>query len=441
MATGPSLGPGDVEDALAAYGPLTDVWQVVAASSGAVTVQLAKTSGAVPYIAPSLVPHYEGALVRFTTGPLSGGGPGEQWNTTIRGVASTPTATTVTFGDTWPTDPSSGDQFTVIRGAGIGTSLSLASGTTVSATFSGPVTLASGTTVDVGTIAGDVTLASGTTVALESGAVVDVGTISGAVNLASGTTVALGSGTTVDVGTIAGAVTLASGTTVALGSGAVVDVGTISGAVTLASGSVIELTGNPTVDVSGQSIVIESSNTDAIGASTAPFPSTVAAVDVGFYTVSGSAGEYEWQSVVVPLGTSPLPPQGLPVQVIGSWTSPGGTITPLEVNVMNSPTVTSDPDLTRTAATDVTVIAAGATASLGLTPTTIYQLTLMAGSTGSIGAVRLQNSSGPWLAVCGVNESAHVDWGHSGYANGGATLEIVNGSADSITAGVAIEYT
>jgi len=184
MATTASLGPGDVENALAAYGPLTDVWQVEAVHSGTVTVQLAKTSGAVPYVAPSLVPHYEGALVRFTTGPLSGGGDTAQWNTTVRSVQSTASGTTVTFGDPWPTTPQAGDQFTVIRGAGIGTNLSLKSGTAVTATFSGPVSLASGATV-----------------ALEAGSTVDVAHISGAITLASGATVTaqIGEVNTVDI--------------------------------------------------------------------------------------------------------------------------------------------------------------------------------------------------------------------------------------------------
>lgn len=398
MATGPSLGPGDVEDALAAYGPLTDVWTVEQATAPAsVTVRLAKTRSAVPYIAPTLAAHYSGALVRFNTGALAGVS-GAQWNTTLASVASTTSGTTATFGDAWPTAPASGDQFTVIRAAGIGTDLALQSGTTVSATFSGPVTLASGSVV------------------------------------------ALESGSTVDVGTIAGAVTLASGTTVAVESGAVVDVGNISGAVTLASGSVIELTGNPTVDVSGQSIVIESSNTDAIGASTAPFPQTVAATDVGFYTVSGSAGQYQWQSVVVPLGTSPLPPQGLPVQIVGPWTAPDGTVTPVDVTVTGTPSVTAVPGTNRSAAVDVTSIAAGTTADLSLAPTTIWRLTLNAGSTGSVGPVRLQNAAGAWIAVCGVNQSTHVDWNNSGWNNGGNTLQIFNGSADTVTAGVQIEY-
>lgn len=406
MATGPSLGPGDVEDALAAYGPLTDVWTVEHATAPAsVTVRLAKTSSAVPYIAPTLAAHYSGALVRFNTGALAGVS-GAQWNTTLASVASTPSGTTATFGDAWPTAPASGDQFTVIRAAGIGTDLALQSGTTVSATFSGPVTLASGSVV-----------------ALESGSTVDVGTIAGAVTLASGATVAFESGSTVDVGTIAGEVTLAAGTTV-------------------------EVTGSPIVDVSGQSIIIESSNTDSLGASTAPFPPTVAATDVGFYTVSGSAGQYQWQSVVVPLGTSPLPPQGLPVQIVGPWTAPDGTVTPVDVTVAGTPSVTvagtpsvtAVPSTSRSAAVDVTTIAAGATVDLSLAPTTLWRLTLNAGSTGSVGPVRLQNAAGAWIAVCGVNQSTHIDWSNSGWSNGGNTLQIFNGSADTVTAGVQIEY-
>lgn len=398
MGTGPSLGPGDVENALAAYGPLTDVWAVESATAPAsVTVRLAKTASAVPYIAPTLAAHYSGALVRFNTGPLAGVS-GAQWNTTLAFVASTTSGTTATFGDPWPTAPASGDQFTVIRAAGIGTDLALQSGTTVSATFSGPVTLASGSVV------------------------------------------ALESGSTVDVGTIAGAVTLASGTTVAIESGATVDVGSISGPITLASGTTVELTGSPAVDVSGQSIVIQSSNTDSLGASTTPFPATVMAVDVGYYTVSGQAGEFQWQSVIVPEGTSPIPPNGLPVQIVGPWVAPDGTVAPVEVTVSGTPSVTAIPSTGRSAAVDVTTIAAGATVDLSLSPTTIWRLTLNAGSTGGVGPIRLQNTGGAWIAVCGVNEATHIDWSNSGWNNGGNTLQLFNGSADTVTAGVAVEY-
>jgi len=371
MATTASLGPGDVENALAAYGPLTDVWQVEAVHSGTVTVQLAKTSGAVPYVAPSLVPHYEGALVRFTTGPLSGGGDTAQWNTTVRNVQSTASGTTVTFGDPWPTTPQAGDQFTVIRGAGIGTNLSLKSGTAVTATFSGPVSLASGATV-------------------------------------------------------------------ALEAGSTVDVGTISGPVTIASGSTIEITGSPTVDVTGQSIVVESANTDAIGSSDDPFPPTVTAVDVGFYTVSGQAGAFQWHSVLVPEGTSPQPPLGLPVAVVGPWESPGGTVTPLQVSVTN--TVTVAPAISRSASVNVQSVAAGSTANFDLQSNVIYHLSVAAGGEGG-GYINVELSSGPWLAACGVPGNAQVAWPNSGYATDGATISVYNAGSAAAQVMVAIEYT
>lgn len=372
MATGPSLGPGDVEDALAAYGPLTDVWQVVAAASGAVTVQLAKTIGAVPYIAPSLVPHYQGALVRFTTGALSGGGPGEQWNSTVKTIASVPTATTVTFGDTWPVAPSSGDQFTVIRGAGIGTNLSLASGTTV------------------------------------------------------------------DVGTIAGAVTLASGTTVAIESGATVDVGTISGAITLASGSTIELTGNPTVDVSGQSIVIESSNTDIAvegtgGSIPEPTGTNLTAVALGYYVQQPSAdgGQFVFNpiGIVSPGNVATTHMTYLPV-VVNSGS----------ISILNQPDVTAYPGANRSTNVDVQSVAAGATASFSLASDTLYRVAVAAGGNGG-GYVNIQLSGGSWLAACGVPGNANIDWSNSGRATNGQTISVYNAGSAAAQVMVAIEFT
>ena len=137
----------------------------------------------------------------------------------------------------------------------VGNAISLQSGTVVAVApgatvdvgaVSGAITLASGATVDIGNA---VSLQTGTVVALAAGATVDVGTISGAITLASGATVDLAAGTTVDVGTITGAVTLASGATVDLAAGTTVDVGTITGAVTLASGTTVELAAGATVDV------------------------------------------------------------------------------------------------------------------------------------------------------------------------------------------------
>lgn len=124
-----TLGPGDVEAALAAYGPLTDVWSIKAVtSSNACTVVLANPAGAVPYVGPSLQKHYVGALVRFTAGVLSGVGNTIAYgafNTTISGITSTtnPAVTTVTLGDDFPTPPNPGDTFTVIRAAGVGTAV------------------------------------------------------------------------------------------------------------------------------------------------------------------------------------------------------------------------------------------------------------------------------------------------------------------------------
>lgn len=184
------------------------------------------------------------------------------------------------------------------------------------------------------------------------------------------------------------AVTIPSGTTVDVGTlsgdvsiapGATVDVGTISGAVTLSSGTTVDISGQ-TVDISGQDVIVDS---------------------------------------------------------ISSTVTVSGAVTILSIEDF----VTTFPSLQRTAGVDVTVVSAGATASLGLSPNTIFQLTVMSSSSGSTGTLRLQNSAGPWLATCPINGSAHVDWNFSGFANGGNVLEIYNGSADTITAGVAIEYT
>lgn len=124
-----TLGPGDVEAALAAYGPLTDVWSIKAVTaSNACTVVLENPAGAVPYVGASLQKHYVGALVRFTTGVLSGAGNTigyGAFNTTISAItsATNPALTTVTFGDDFPTPPNPGDTFTVIRAAGVGTAV------------------------------------------------------------------------------------------------------------------------------------------------------------------------------------------------------------------------------------------------------------------------------------------------------------------------------
>lgn len=241
---GPSLASGDVAEALASYNPLTDVWAVATASgTDTVTVTLADEDGAVPYIAPSLASHYTGALVRFTSGKLSGGGhtAGQpQWNTTLASLTSTVSATTVTFGDAWPSGliPAAGDTFAVIRGAGIGTELALGSGTTVELTPGATVTA---------------DLAAGATVALESGTTVSASFASGTtVDLAPGATVTanIGSVNTVDI----------SGQTVAVSS--ITEQVTVSGAVTILGIDNV-VTTTPSADRSAQMTV----TTVAAGAS------------------------------------------------------------------------------------------------------------------------------------------------------------------------------
>ena len=405
-APGPALGPGDVQNALSEYGPLTDVWEVDSASASAVTVRLAEPPHPVPDIAPSLLPHYEGALVRFTAGALAGTSGTAQWNTTIATVSYASGVTTVTFADPWPQAPTSGSQFTVIRGAGIGTGFAFASGSTVNATITGTVTAS---------------LASGSEVALASGAVVTA-SVTGPIALASGATV--------DVGTISGAVALQSGATVTatLPVGTTVDIGTVSGGIALQSGATVTAnigTAN-TVDISGQSIVVGATNTDYAGTSVSSLtpPSTAQTTVAGmYYQTSNDTYEYEFPSWGVSAN------YGLPVTIVNTANAYGQTNT-----------VTTVPDASRTAGYNVQTLAAGSTASTGLAPTTIYKLSLSAGGDGG-GYVMVVDATGSWIATCGVPGSVVIDWDRSGYGNGGTTLDLVSASASGAQVGVAIEYT
>lgn len=166
-----------------------------------------------------------------------------------------------------------------------GTTVDLASGTSVEIS-SGTVTLAAGTasigTVDVN---GPVALASNTAVSISGTATVDA--TGSTVGLAAGTesigTVGLASGTTVDVGTISGTVELAAGTAV---------IGTVD----LASGSTVALEASTatigTVDLASGSTVELAAGTAVIGtvdlASGASVDITSGTVDIG--TVSGNVG-------------------------------------------------------------------------------------------------------------------------------------------------------
>lgn len=166
-----------------------------------------------------------------------------------------------------------------------GTTVDLASGTSVEIS-SGTVTLAAGT-ADIGTVAvsGPVALASNTAVSINGTATVDA--TGSTVGLAAGTesigTVGLASGTTVNVGTISGTVELAAGTAV---------IGTVD----LASGSTVTLDASTatigTVDLASGSTVELAAGTAVIGtvdlASGASVDITSGTVDIG--TVSGNVG-------------------------------------------------------------------------------------------------------------------------------------------------------
>ena len=259
-------------------------------------------------------------------------------------------------------------------------------------------------------------------------------------------TLAISSGAVVDVGTISGPVALANGATVALASGAVVDVGTISGPVELAAGTSIEISGNPTVDVSGQSIQIEASNTDIAVEGTngnvpEPTGTNLTAVALGYYVQQPAAdgGQYEFNplAIVSPNNQPTTYMTYLPVSVTGGSIN---IINEPSVSITNEPSVRTTPNLTRSAGVDVTVVGAGATVDLSLSPTTIYRLSLFSSTSNANGTVRLQNTNGAWIATCGTNGSMYMDWSNSGWYNGGATLQIYNGGTGAITAGITIEF-
>lgn len=116
--------------ALSRFGPLTDVWVVASVvSTTEITVALWQrpgadgAPGAAPNLGASVLADYQGALVRFDTGDLSGITQGVGVNatgafiTTIDTVTTTtsPAVCTVTFKDAMPATPAAGDLLTVIR--------------------------------------------------------------------------------------------------------------------------------------------------------------------------------------------------------------------------------------------------------------------------------------------------------------------------------------
>ena len=117
------LGPGDIERALARFGPLTTVWQVQAVQAqNQVAVVRADNAKVVPVLGPSLAADFVGADVAWVTGALAGmpvgGDSYGQFQTTIQQITSTagpPPVTSVLFADSWPVAPQAGDQFVVIR--------------------------------------------------------------------------------------------------------------------------------------------------------------------------------------------------------------------------------------------------------------------------------------------------------------------------------------
>lgn len=159
-----TTSPGDLEQALARYGPLTDVWEVVTVpSSTTLTVALVQPKGVVPVLGSALAALYTDALVVFVTGALSGApavaaSPG-RFGTTVASVTSAagpPPVTTLTLADALPATPHAGDQLVVIRNLGVGQALD--------ATIQGDVTATidtSGGAVDVA-VQGDVTVANQT---------------------------------------------------------------------------------------------------------------------------------------------------------------------------------------------------------------------------------------------------------------------------------------
>lgn len=126
-----TTSPGDLEQALARYGPLTDVWEVVTVpSSTTLTVSLVQPKGVVPVLGSALAALYTDALAVFVTGALSGApavaaSPG-RFGTTVASVTSAagpPPVTTLTLADALPATPHAGDQLVVIRNLGVGQAL------------------------------------------------------------------------------------------------------------------------------------------------------------------------------------------------------------------------------------------------------------------------------------------------------------------------------
>lgn len=214
--------PGDIEQALARYGPLTDVWQVVAVTSSTqCTVALTQPNGVVPNLGAHLAAQYANALVYFVTGALSGvtatGTPGARFGTTVQSVSTTgsPAVTTLTVNDAFPTDPSPGDQLVVIRNVGINSLLS--------------TVVESGNLTSIGSISGTVNTS---------------GTISGTVNVntVSGTVQVAGNLTNVSsLGSITETVKADSNVTnVVISGNNLVSWGSLSFSISLTSGSAVE---------------------------------------------------------------------------------------------------------------------------------------------------------------------------------------------------------